>query len=167
MTTAEIAAPPAPPFATSGLVVREASPSDRAAMAQIVALRRQVFGDEQRMHDGHFADNDDARSVQVLAAIGADAVGVGRLTPKAAGARPTEAQITWVATRAELRGRGIGEAVMRVLLAAADRAGIRLVTLSAQTHALGFYRRLGFVPEGHRFVVRGIEHQKMVRRTGR
>ena len=148
----------------TAVVVREASPADRVAMARIVDLRRQVFGVEQRMHDGHFADHDDARSIQALAESGDETVGVGRLTPNAAGARPIEAQITWVATRAGWRGRGIGEAVMGVLLAAAERTGIRLVTLSAQTHALGFYRRLGFVPEGDRFAVRGIEHQKMVRR---
>ena len=52
---------------------------------------------------------------------------------------------------------------MRFLLAAADRAGAPKVVLSAQTHAEGFYRRLGFVPAGQPFLVKGIEHRWMAR----
>jgi predicted GNAT family N-acyltransferase len=52
---------------------------------------------------------------------------------------------------------------MRFLLAAVDRAGAPTAVLSAQTHAEGFYRRLGFVRTGQPFVVKGIEHRWMAR----
>ena len=53
-----------------------------------------------------------------------------------------------VQTRADMRGRGIGEAMMRFAVERAREAGARLVQLSsnaARTDAHRFYRRLGFV----------------------
>ena len=131
----------------------------------VVTLRREVFGVEQQIADSGFTDGDDARSIQALALIAGHPVGAGRLTPNKG--EQGEAVITWVATRAEYRGRGIGRAVMELLLRAADRGGVGVIVLSAQTHALAFYRRLGFVEYDRRFVVRGIEHQMMARRRGR
>lgn len=139
-----------------------------AEFAAVLEVRRLVFGDEQGIAAG-VSDTDDERAVHALAIAstpgGPVAVGTGRLAlPKG----PTgEAQIAWVATLPAYRGRGVGSAVMRVLLAAADAAGASRVVLSAQTHALGFYRRLGFSPYGERFLVRGIEHQWMARRRSR
>ena len=126
----------------------------------VLELRRRVFGEEQGLAAG-IDDRDDARSTHVVAAVSGRIVGSGRLTP--ATDRPRQALIAWVATLPGYRGRGVGTAVMRRLLAAADDAGFDLVTLSAQTHALAFYRRLGFTPFGRRFVVAGVEHQMMSR----
>jgi predicted GNAT family N-acyltransferase len=134
-----------------------------AEFTAIVELRRRVFLHEQAIVDGQVTDAEDAHAIQVLAVAADGAIGTGRLSPPAIG-RP-EAHIAWVATLPAYRGRGVGTAIMRALLAAADEAGIAVVTLSAQTHALAFYRRLGFVPYGQRFVVRGIEHQHMARRA--
>jgi len=129
--------------------------------AAVVELRRRVFGDEQGIADSDCSDVDDARSILALALLGDLPVGTGRLTLNAG--HEGEAQITWVATLPAYRGRGVGSAVMRFLLAAADVAGAPFVVLSAQTHALAFYRRLGFVPYGNRFLAVGIEHQMMAR----
>jgi predicted GNAT family N-acyltransferase len=127
----------------------------------IVELRRRVFLHEQAIVDGQVTDAEDARAIHVLAVVADGAIGTGRLAPPTI-ARP-QAHIAWVATLPGFRGRGVGTAIMRALLAAADDADMAVVTLSAQTHALAFYRRLGFVPYGDRFVVRGIEHQQMAR----
>ena len=132
-----------------------------AAFAAVVALRRRVFGDEQGIADLVVRDRDDDRSLHALALLSAPdgprPVGTGRLTP-GFGDRG-EALVAWVATLPEVRRRGVGAAVMRFLLAAADRAGTPYVVLAAQTHAEGFYRRLGFVPAGQPYDVRGIEHR--------
>jgi predicted GNAT family N-acyltransferase len=53
---------------------------------------------------------------------------------------------------------------MRFILDAADAAGTREVALAAQAHAEAFYRRLGFIPAGPLYDVRGIPHLRMVRR---
>ena len=52
-----------------------------------------------------------------------------------------------VQTRADMRGRGIGEAMVRFAIAKAVEAGARKVQLTsnlARTDAHRFYRRLGF-----------------------
>ena len=61
------------------------------------------------------------------------------------------------------RGRGVGSALLRRLLQLAAQQGLSRVTLSAQTHALGFYDRAGFVAIGEPFMDAGILHRKMVK----
>ena len=128
------------------------TPEDLAAIFEI---RRRVFCEEPGIVDGRVTD----------AVIPEGVIGAGRLTPPGHGR--AEAQIAWVATLPGYRGHGIGTAVMQALLAAADAANYPVVVLSAQVHALHFYERLGFVPYGNRFQVRGIEHQMMARRIPR
>lgn len=155
---------PVNPAPAPGLTVRAAvTPDDLAA---VLDLRERVFGGEQGVPDAGVLDPDDRRSLHALATLSdelaGEPVGTGRLTP---GAGPwAEAQIAWVATLPEYRRLGVGALVMRFLLDAADEVGAPAVLLSAQTHALSFYRRLGFVPYGSCFHSHGIEHQLMVRR---
>jgi predicted GNAT family N-acyltransferase len=144
----------------TGLVIRFAR--DGADLAAIRDLRQQVFGVEQGVAGAGDEDPDDWHSIHVLACLPAGLVGAGRLT------LPTVDQpcalITWVATRAPYRRRGIGAAIMRALIDAAGGAGAPAILLSAQTHALRFYRDRGFAPYGERFFAGGIEHQLMYRR---
>ncbi|HEY8446062.1 MAG TPA: GNAT family N-acetyltransferase [Thermomicrobiales bacterium] len=130
-------------------------------LAAIYELRRRVFRDEQRIIDARVTDRDDERSLHAIAVAPEGVIGAGRLTPPARG---REAHIAWVATLPAYRNRGVGTAVMRALLEAADAAEFPVVVLSAQTHALAFYERLGFVAYGNRYHIRGIEHQMMARR---
>lgn len=132
-------------------------------------VRRRVFDTEQGMVDGGLTDRDDGRSLIALA-IGHDergeqAVGTGRLTLEFGERR--EALIAWVATLPEARERGVGTAVMRFLLAAADAAVPPRIVLAAQMHAEGFYRRFGFMPAGERYLVKGIPHRWMARSVER
>jgi predicted GNAT family N-acyltransferase len=150
-----------------GELIEVREPRTHEEFGAVFALRRRVFGEEQGMIEAGVSDADDARSVHALALlyerpdVSPISVGTGRLTLNAG---PNgSALVTWVATLPHFRRRGIGEAVMRFLLEAADRAGAPAVVLSAQIPALPFYRRLGFTPYGQRFTVRGIEHQPMVR----
>jgi predicted GNAT family N-acyltransferase len=59
------------------------------------------------------------------------------------------------------RGRGVGAALLQRLVAAARERGDREVLLSAQVHALGFYRAHGFAPYGEVYQEAGIPHQAM------
>jgi predicted GNAT family N-acyltransferase len=133
-----------------------------AEFAAIVEVRRRVFLEEQGIVEGELTDAEDQRSFHVFAEAAGSVVGVGRLSPPPKN-RP-DAQIAWVATLPAYRRRGIAGAMMRAMLDVADAARYPVVLLSAQTHALDFYRRLGFRPYGDRFLVRGIEHQFMERR---
>ena len=155
-----------PAWGPGGPEVIAARPEDGPEYGSVLELRRHVFGLEQGIAGAVVADRDDERSLHALALLADTAgerhpVGTGRLT-LGYGERG-EALIAWVATRPEARGRGVGTAVMRFLLAAADEAGEPTVVLNAQTHADRFYRRLGFVPAGRPFDVKGIEHRWMAR----
>lgn len=148
-------------------VTRVQSAEDEDAAFEI---RRRVFSEEQNVADLRVSDPDDARSLIALAKVWVDhgdgptqrPVATGRLTPSPVPGG--QAQIAWVATLPDMRSRGVGSALMRYLLDAADAAGAREVILAAQAHAEDFYRRLGFKPAGPLYDVRGIPHVRMIRR---
>jgi predicted GNAT family N-acyltransferase len=131
-------------------------------LAAIVEVRRRVFQVEQGIVDHDLTDSDERNSYQAMALVPEGVIGVGRLSPPHRFRQ--HAQIAWVATLPAFRGMGAGTALMRALLAKADEQQMPTVILSAQTHALHFYQRLGFVPYGQKFTVRSIEHQMMSRR---
>lgn len=120
------------------------------------AVREQVFVLEQAVPREDEIDDLDPHSRHVLArdATGR-AIGTGRLAPTHAIGR--------VAVLAEWRGRGVGAAIMRVLLEQARALGYPEVELHAQVRAIGFYDALGFVADGEPFMECGIEHRTMRR----
>ncbi|WP_374337808.1 GNAT family N-acetyltransferase [Methyloversatilis sp.] len=129
---------------------------DWSAMAPSLELiRREVFVIEQRVPEEMEWDADDATGVHALALIDECPVGCGRLLP--------DAHIGRIAVRAPFRLRGVGRAVMLALLDAARRRSMPHVELHAQTHALRFYERLGFVAEGPVFDEAGLPHRRMSR----
>jgi predicted GNAT family N-acyltransferase len=83
----------------------------------------------------------------------ARAIGTGRLLP--------DGHIGRMAVLKAWRGQGAGRALLRALVEEARRRGDREVVLSAQIHALGFYRAAGFAPEGPVYEEAGIPHQSM------
>ena len=63
----------------------------------------------------------------------------------------------------EARGLGLGAALIRAAVEEfRKRPQISRVKLGAQTHALGFYERLGFVAVGPEYLDAGILHRDMV-----
>jgi ElaA protein len=143
-------------------VIQVATAAERGAVLEI---RRRVFGDEQGAVQLQVSDPDDSRSVIALALLHRDRqrqpVGTGRLTLAYGPHR--QALVAWVATLPEARNHGVGRAVMRFLLDAADAAGVSETVLAAQAPAEHFYQRLGFQLAGPRYDVRGIPHRRMVR----
>lgn len=135
----------------------------------VLEVRRRVFSDEQGMVNGRVSDQDDRRSVQALALWQGDdqatPVGTGRVT-LGAGDRG-EALISWVATLPWARHHGVGREVMRFLIDHAEWSGAPMVALAAQMQAAAFYQKLGFISTGRSYLVRGVDHQWMIRRNHR
>lgn len=125
-------------------------------LALVYEIRREVFDHEQHLTTWVHDFPEDEQSVNVLAWLDGRPVGTGRVSLWG-----DEAQIAWVAVRKPYRGLGVGRAVMEYLVRWAREHGARLVTLNAQTHALGFYQKLGFRPIGRPFTMAHIEHQLM------
>lgn len=117
-------------------------------------IRRDVFVQEQGVPEAEEWDEHDAASRYVLAVDEAGRpLGTGRLAPAG--------RIGRMAVYPHCRGRGIGSALLRALLALAAEQGCRRVFLHAQCQALEFYARHGFTAEGPEFDEAGIAHRKM------
>lgn len=127
-----------------------------AHRAELHAIRRAVFVDEQRVPEELEWDDADADCRHVLAYSpeGAAAIGTGRLLP--------DGHIGRMAVLKAWRGRGVGSAILVFLIGLARDKGFRVLRLHAQTHALGFYEKYGFVATGDEFMEAGIPHRAMV-----
>ena len=132
-------------------------------LATVVDIRRRVFGNEQRILLPRYQDPEDAFSFNLLAYVGTEAVGTGRLSP--AYERANIPTITWVATLAAYRGRGIGTALVAALIQEADDRDYEAIFLNSQVHANPIYESFGFKPLGHAQTIHGIPHQAMIRRN--
>jgi len=123
------------------------------AREEAAAIRFAVFVEEQGVPAEIEMDEADALSVHALAYHGGEAVGTGRLLP--------DAHIGRMAVLKAWRGRGAGGLILARLLDAARARGDAVVRLSAQVHALGFYRAHGFEALGPVYQEAGIAHQAM------
>jgi YbgC/YbaW family acyl-CoA thioester hydrolase len=123
------------------------------------ALREAVFVREQEVPAELEWDADDATALHALARnrLGLP-LGTGRLVELA----PGVGKIGRMAVRADMRGGGVGAAVLQALVNAARERGLHKVVLHAQLTAAGFYRRAGFSARGGVFDEVGIPHQEMV-----
>jgi predicted GNAT family N-acyltransferase len=152
---------------THAYVVRVAEdPADREAC---FTVRKEVFVGEQGVPEDIEYDAYDAVAVHVLA-VREDGVplGTGRLLYGAAAAGKTGGDVSVgslgrLAVTQAARGLGVGAALVRAVEDAARARGLVAVDLHAQTHALGFYERLGYVAYGPEFPDAGIPHRAMRR----
>ena len=118
-------------------------------------IRFEVFVREQRVPAEIELDDMDAKCLHALAFHQEKAVGTGRLLP--------DGHIGRMAVLKPYRGKGVGAAMLERLIEAARARGDREVALSAQVHAVPFYRAHGFVEEGAEYEEAGIVHQAMRR----
>jgi tRNA(adenine34) deaminase len=137
--------------AADTLSVRTATwPDDQATLK---AIRFEVFVEEQGVPAELEVDEHDPVSIHAIAWKGGEAAGCGRLLP--------DGHIGRMAVRKPWRSRGVGAAILAHLIDRARQRGDCEVVLSAQTHAIGFYQRFGFVAEGDEYLDCGIPHRDM------
>jgi predicted GNAT family N-acyltransferase len=126
-------------------------PADRHRLAQV---RETVFVVEQGVPLELEWDGQDSGAAHWLAEDGGgNPIGVARLLPTG--------QIGRMAVLQPWRGRGIGARLLAAALDGARARGFTQVWLNAQTSALPFYARQGFVAEGGEFEEAGIPHRLM------
>ena len=123
------------------------------------AVRHAVFVVEQNIPEELEWDDEDAVSVHALAR---DRDGV----PIACGRLLADGRIGRMAVLSGWRGQGVGAAILSLLIEVARDRGDATVRLHAQTHAVPFYAKFGFVPEGDEYLEAGIPHRTMVRPLG-
>ncbi|MEU1267459.1 GNAT family N-acetyltransferase [Streptomyces sp. NPDC005799] len=143
---------------------------DPADLEACFAVRKEVFVGEQGVPEDIEYDAYDAVALHVLA-VRDDGVplGTGRLLHGEAAAAKVDGDLSVgslgrLAVTREARGLGVGVALVRAIEDAARARGLTAVDLHAQTHALGFYERLGYAAYGPEYPEAGIPHRAM-RRT--
>ena len=122
------------------------------------ALRRTVFIEEQAVPEDLEVDGLDSEALHLLAVLDGRPVGTARMLLKG-----ETGKIGRVAVLREMRGRGIGAALIRAAVEELRGRGLTRAKLGSQTHAIPFYEGLGFVAEGPVYDDAGIPHRDMVR----
>jgi predicted GNAT family N-acyltransferase len=136
---------------------RTKSVSFQTAEDGIRSVRERVFVNEQHVPLELEWDGLDESASHVIAVDEQGAViGTGRLL--------ADGHIGRMAVIQPWRQQGVGSALLQALCTLAENQGLQDVFLSAQTHAVGFYRRHGFVVHGDEFLDAGIPHLNMRRR---
>jgi predicted GNAT family N-acyltransferase len=141
-------------------------PVDREAC---FAVRKDVFVVEQQVPEDLEYDAYDADAVHVLAVredglpIGAGRLLYGEGVAARTGGDPAVGSLGRLAVLKSARGLGVGIALVRAVEDAARARGLTAVDLHAQTHALAFYERLGYVAYGPEHLEAGIPHRAMRR----
>lgn len=127
-------------------------------MVAVFALRHRVFVGEQQVPEELERDELDAVSDHAVVLLDGQVVATGRLLP--------DGTIGRMAVQREHRGSGLGAAVLTRLEERARERGLERVELHAQTHALGFYERSGWVAFGEPYDEAGIAHRSMAKDLG-
>ncbi|MEY4982570.1 MAG: hypothetical protein RIR62_836 [Pseudomonadota bacterium] len=119
-------------------------------------LRRIVFIEEQGVSEADEIDDRDGAAIHLLARLGGEAVGSARLLLDG-----RTGKIGRVCVLRSHRGTGLGAALIRAAVQELRARGVKTAKLGAQTHAIGFYERLGFAPSGPEYMDAGIPHRDM------
>ena len=139
----------------SRTIVRRATSTED--IATCLSIREAVFTREQGVPPELEIDEFDAVATHYLGMREGVALATGRVR-----ILDDVAKVQRVAVLAGARGTGLGAAVMRHIIEDLRAEGAaRAVTLGSQETAVGFYRQLGFVTHGERFMDAGIPHFEM------
>ena len=126
-----------------------------------LAIRTRAFVDEQGVPPEEEMDAHDRTTADAVHGLVRDwtgrPIGAGRYFPLD---RQT-VQIGRMAVAADVRGTGVGRALLDALEAEARRRGFVAARLHAQTQARGFYAKAGFTDDGEPLWDAGILHQPM------
>ncbi|GBG84821.1 hypothetical protein CBR_g39197 [Chara braunii] len=114
-------------------------------------VRTEVFVVEQNVAPDEEWDGVDERCVHVLACDGLDRpIGTGRLLP--------DGKIGRMAVVKSWRGRGVGSGILQLLMNEARTRGHKEVEVAAQTQAIPFYEKFGFIAYGEEFLDANMPH---------
>ena len=128
------------------------------AEKEAFSIRHEVFILEQGVPEDLELDEFDPSAFHALAYEGNQCIGTARLVKLGS----SGAQIGRMAVLASFRGQGIGQQILAGLIALAKSQGISTLVLHAQTTAIPFYEKLGFMAEGSIYDEAGIPHRNMM-----
>jgi predicted GNAT family N-acyltransferase len=127
-----------------------------AELAAALALRHEVFVDEQGVPAELEIDRHDETALHLVALQEGRIVGTCRVVRDDARAKFGRLVVARAA-----RGAGIGSALLREAERRARAQGAQHMVLTAQLAAMGLYERAGYTARGDVFLDAGIEHMTM------
>lgn len=125
--------------------------------AEIEQIRYAVFQIEQSISSAEEFDGKDAESTHLLAYVDDRPVGTLRIRKI-----DNEVKIERLAILRDFRSQGLGKKLMEQAIAHIRETEIHIIKIHAQAHLENFYMKLGFIPEGKKFMEAGIEHILMM-----
>lgn len=125
--------------------------------ADLRRIRETVFIAEQAVPPELEWDAEDAEALHFLAYEGDYPIGTARLL--------ADGHIGRVSVLKDWRGLKVGDALLRAVIAEAEKRGLQQQMLSAQVQATPFYERLGFAIVSGEYLDAGIPHVDMVRHS--
>lgn len=126
-------------------------------LEQAFDIRREVFVQEQGVPVEMEIDEEENNSIHFLAKLDGKPIGTCRMRWY----KPQVAKAERVAVVSDGRGTGAGRELMLALEEYARKEGALKIILSAQTHAIPFYEKLGYQAEGEIYQDAGIDHRDM------
>lgn len=120
-------------------------------------LRRVVFIEEQGVPESDEIDDKDDTAIHLLAREDGTPVGSARLLILG-----DTGKIGRVCVLKSHRGTGLGAALIHAAITELRSHGLARAKLGSQTHAIGFYERLGFTATGPEYIDAGIPHRDMI-----
>lgn len=136
-------------------------PQDQAALRQIRTL---VFINEQSVPPALEWDIEDETAIHLLACDHKDQpIACARLVISSELNQSiiSSGKIGRMAVLKAWRNQGVGSALLHAAIMYFHQHGIEQITLSAQVHAIGFYRRAGFVVGSEPYLDAEIPHVDM------
>lgn len=131
---------------------------EEALWARIIDLRLRVYVKEQGVTIPEELDGLDPVALHWAALVDDRVVGTARLL-----LGDDEAKFGRLAVEPTHRRGGIATLLLEAAVARARAAGVRRVTLDAQTRVTALYEQLGFRAVGDVFLDARIDHIKMIR----
>jgi predicted GNAT family N-acyltransferase len=126
------------------------------AKNQVMPIRHEVFVNEQKVPEELEWDELDQDALHAIVKKDQQVIGTARLIID-----NTNARIGRMAIQKEYRQQGIGQKLLLTLIQAAKEKGVQECNLHAQTHAIAFYAKADFEPNGPIFDEAGIPHVEM------
>ena len=126
----------------------------RSSFAEIEEIRTAVFIKEQHVPIELEWDGFDNDSTHILAYYDNKPVATARLL--------NDGHIGRMAVLKEYRNRNIGQNMLKYILKLAKDKSMQKIELSAQEHAVAFYKKYGFSVTSDVYLDAGIPHYDMV-----
>lgn len=134
--------------------------SDTTHLNEALAIRREVFGNEQQVRTADEHDEYEAISRHFLALVDTSPAGTARWRRTSNGIK-----LERFAVRKKFRRLGVGKALLKTILEdifSQQPEPIERIYLNANVSAVPLYKAFGFVTTGPMFEESGVQHYKMV-----